>query len=119
MCRTETHINLILVNKIGKEYGLDANELGVYSAIARYSNGKGWFASYQALANFLPFVISTKTIERNIKHLTELGLIERRGKALFAKDICLEPQTKCPTNTDKLSSPNRQIVLPTQTNCLT
>lgn len=121
-------MRLTLIENIGKEYGLDANELSVYSAIASFSKGRGWFASYTALTNQLPFVISTKTIERVIKRLTTLGLIEKRGKAFYATTNCPPPATdnlsttdnsstdNLSSATDTLSPANRQIVPTKQTN---
>ncbi len=121
-------MRLTLIENIGKEYGLDANELSVYSAIASFSKGRGWFASYTALTNQLPFVISTKTIERVIKRLTTLGLIEKRGKAFYATTNCPPPATdnlsttdnsstdNLSSATDTLSPANRQIVPAKQTN---
>lgn len=109
-------MRLTLIENIGKEYGLDANELSVYSAIASFSKGRGWFASYSALTNQLPFVISTKTIERVIKRLTTLGLIEKRGKAFYATTNCPPPTDNSSTATDNPSPANRQIVPAKQTN---
>ena len=102
-------MNLFIDSKL-KDFNLNANEACVYSAIAAVSKGKGWFVSYESLANHLPVVISTKTVERAIKRLTDLGLIERRQNALFATTNCLPP-------VDKLSATRRQIVTDKSTNC--
>jgi hypothetical protein len=71
----------------GKAYGLNANELSVYEAIGKCSrkdDARGWYASMQALADQLPFVISKPTVSRAVDKLLTLGLIERRGdKSLF------------------------------------
>jgi len=97
-----------------KAFNLNANEAGIYSAIAAVSKGKGWYATYESLANQLPFVISTKTIERSIKHLSELGLIQKRRNALFAADNLSTDNLS--TTTDNLSPANRQIVPAKPTN---
>ena len=101
-----------------KGFSLNANEACIYSAIAAVSNGKGWYASCESLANHMPFVISTKTVERSVKHLAELGLIERRKNALFATTNW--PQSNGDNLShanDKLSPADRQIVAPKPTNC--
>lgn len=101
---------LLLVDKIGKTHGLDANELAVYSFIAYYSKKEGWHSSYAKMASLLPFNITTRTIERVVKKLTSLGLIERRSGVLFTT-------TNCPSAADKLSSKSRQNVINKPTNC--
>jgi hypothetical protein len=71
----------------GKAYGLNANELSVYEAIGKCSrkdDARGWYASLQALADALPYIVDRKTVTRAVQKLLTLGLIERRGKALFA-----------------------------------
>lgn len=100
----------VLDEKIGKAYKLDGNELCVYSHIDKYKEN-GWFSTYPRMAELLPIVVSIKTIERTVKKLTALGLIERRNGVLFTT-------TNCPLPTDILSLSDRQNVLPKQTNCL-
>ena len=71
----------------GKAYGLNANELCVYEAIGKCSrkdDARGWYASMQALADALPYIVDRKTVTRAVQKLLTLGLIERRGNALFA-----------------------------------
>ena len=103
-------MKLLLNDKIGKAYELDGNELSVYSFIDKYSDEKGWFSTYPRMAEFLPFVVSVKTIERIVKRLINLGLIERRNNALYTR-------TNCPPAADKLSSQDGQNVPSEQTNC--
>lgn len=68
-------------NTDGKAYGLNANELCVFEAIGRCSRGdnaRGWYASMQALADAMPFVVSKPTVLRAVDKLLEQGLIVRR-----------------------------------------
>ncbi len=75
----------ILLEDIGREQGLNANEACVYAAIIECTkSGKGWFSNYRELANAMPFVISHPTVIRAIEKLLNLGLIVRREEALFA-----------------------------------
>jgi len=70
----------------GKNYGLNANELCVYEAIAKCSRGenaKGWYASMQSLADSMPFKIDDMTVRRAVEKLIKLGLSERKDNALF------------------------------------
>lgn len=106
----------VMIDSRLKAFNLNANEACIYSAIAAVSKSKGWYATYESLANHLPFVISTKTIERAIKHLSELGLIQKRQNALFAVTNCLPPTDNSSTATDNPSAANRQIVPTKQTN---
>ena len=106
----------VMIDSRLKAFNLNANEACIYSAIAAVSKSKGWYATYESLANHLPFVISTKTIERAIKHLSELGLIQKRQNALFAVTNCLPPTDNSSAATDTLSPDNRQIVPAKQTN---
>ena len=106
----------VMIDSRLKAFNLNANEACIYSAIAAVSKSKGWYATYKSLANHLPFVISTKTIERAIKHLSELGLIQKRQNALFAVTNCLPPTDNSSAATDTLSPDNRQIVPAKQTN---
>ena len=109
-------MNMFIDSKL-KAFGLNANEVLVYSAIAAVSKEKGWYVSYESLTNHLPCVISTRTVERAIRRLTDLKLIERRRNALFATKNCLPPADKLSPTTDKLSVTNRQIVPAKPTNC--
>ena len=105
-------MRIILDDKVGKEHALNANEACVYAAIARYSNGMGWYANYEKLAQCLPFVISEKTVQRAVSKLIGLGLVEKRQNVLFARTNCPEKETNCPQTRDKLSENGGQIVLP-------
>lgn len=111
-------MNILLNNIVGKTYALNANEASVYAAIDLFSKKDGLYISYQTLAIELPFKINAKTIERAVHRLTKLGLIERRGNALFTTTNCPStpqtispaaqtdspaPQTNCSSQTDKLS----------------
>ena len=107
-------MNLFIDSNL-KAFNLNANEALVYSAIAAVSKTKGWYATYESLVNHLPCVVSTKTVERAIRHLTELGLIQKRQNALLATN-CLSPSDKLPAATDKLSATDRQTAAPRQTN---
>ena len=106
----------VMIDSRLKAFNLNANEACIYSAIAAVSKGKGWYATYESLANHLPFVISTKTIERAIKHLSELGLIQKRQNALFAADNLSSANDTLSPTTDNPSAANRQIVPAKQTN---
>lgn len=77
-------MKLLLDDKAGKAFGLNANEACVYAAILKCTKaGRGWYASMQAFAEALPFVIDRKTVTRAVQKLLNLGLIERRENALF------------------------------------
>lgn len=77
-------MKLLIDDKAGKAFGLNANEACVYAAILKCTKaGRGWYASMQAFAEALPFVIDRKTVTRAVQKLLNLGLIERRENALF------------------------------------
>jgi len=78
-------MKLLIDDKAGKAFGLNANEACVYAAILKCTKaGRGWFANYRDLAEALPFVVSRMTVTRAVEKLFNLGLIERRENALFA-----------------------------------
>ena len=80
-------LRFVIGNINGKALGLNANEMCVLETIGKCSrkeDAKGWFASMQALADSMPFVISKPTVLRAVDKLLELGLIIRReDKSLF------------------------------------
>lgn len=111
-------MKLTLLENIGKLHNLDANELAVCSAIFSFSRGgRGWFGSYPALALLLPFLISETTVKRVIKRLVELNLIEKRGKAFFVTELCINEETNCPSDKVKLTPEQGQSDTPTGSNC--
>ena len=74
-------MRFIVGNTDGKTLGLNANELCVLEAISKCSrkeDAKGWYGSMQALADSLPFVIDRMTVDRAVKKLHSLGLLEKR-----------------------------------------
>ena len=78
-------MKLLLDDKAGKAFGLNANEACIYAAILKCTKaGRGWFANYRDLASAMPFVVSRMTVTRAVEKLFNLGLIERRENALFA-----------------------------------
>ena len=78
-------MKLLIDDTTARTHNLNANEACVYAAILKCTKaGRGWFANYRDLANALPFVISHETVRRAVDKLLNLGLIERRDKALFA-----------------------------------
>lgn len=97
----------------GKAYGLNANEMCVLEAIGRCcrnKDAKGWYASMQALADALPFEISYMTVDRAVKKLVSLGLIEKReNKSFFiTQNVEQNPQI-VESNTQNVEE-NPQIV---------
>jgi len=78
-------MKLLIDDTTARTHNLNANEACVYAAILKCTKaGRGWYASYSELANALPFVVSAETVRRNVVKLFNLGLLERREKALFA-----------------------------------
>ena len=111
-------MRLTLLEHIGKIYNLDANELAVCSAIFSFTKGgRGWFASYSALANQFSFVISEATVKRDVKRLLDLKLIERRGKALFVTDLCINAEANCHSDKVNLAPGQGQTAPQAGSNC--
>ena len=102
-------MRILLDDKVGKEHGLNANEASVYAAIARFSNGMGWYANYETMAQSLPFVISEKTVQRAVSKLIGLGIVEKRQNVLFARTNCPEKETNCPNSGTNCPSPHTPL----------
>ena len=69
-----------------KQRGLKGNEASVLAVIVRCSRGdspKGWYGSFQALADCIPFSIDEMTVNRAVKKLLSMGIIEYRGGAYW------------------------------------
>ena len=78
-------MKLLIDDKTGRQFNLNANEACVFAAILKCSkSGRGWYANYRDLADAMPFVISRQTVTRAVEKLLNLGLIERRDDSLFA-----------------------------------
>ena len=80
-------MRFVIGNIDGKALGLNANELCVLEAIGKCSrseNAKGWYGSILALADSMPFKIDHMTVDRAVKKLLNMGLIERKeNKSLY------------------------------------
>ena len=74
MPRALAHIDAKALHLTANDY----NVLEVIANCSRGDNAKGWYASMQALADYLPFCISKATIVRAVQNLLDLGLIERK-----------------------------------------
>ena len=76
-------MKILIDDKVGIANSLNANEACVYAAIAKYTQGKGWYAGCEALAAALPFVMSRSTVSRAVDKLKRMGLLDEKDKALF------------------------------------
>ena len=80
-------MRFVIGNIDGKALGLNANELCVLEAIGKCSrseNAKGWYGSILALADSMPFKIDHMTVDRAVKKLLNMGVIERKeNKSLY------------------------------------
>lgn len=104
-------MKILLDDRIGSDHALNANEACVYAAISKCSNGKGWYANYEVLANALPFAISGKTVSRAVKKLMNLGLVEERQNVLYARTICPPETDNLSKKRDNLSSPHTPLYI--------
>ena len=79
-----------------KQRGLKGNEASVLAVIVRCSRGdspKGWYGSFQALADCIPFSIDEMTVNRAVKKLLSMGIIEyRNGAYWFTQNEEHKPQ---------------------------
>lgn len=75
-------MKIILNENVGRAFNLDGNELCVYSTIEKFTNGKGWYASCESLANHMPCVMHRTTVQRIVAKLVKLGLVIDDGKTL-------------------------------------
>lgn len=111
-------MRILIDDKVGKANGLNANEACVYAAIAKYSNGKGWYANYETLASALPFVISRATVNRAVEKLKRMGLLEEKDNALFCaqnEQSCAQNEQSCaqfalPPNNPYIKENNKEII---------
>ena len=116
-------MKLLIDDTTGREHNLNANEACVYAAILKCTKaGRGWFANFSDLANALPFVVSDETVRRAVKKLFHLGLLEKRGNAIFAKpqivadtpqNVVAEPQNvaDAPQNVANPDTPYNPLIL--------
>jgi len=93
-----------------KALELNANEASVLAAITKCSEiGKGWYSDYEALADALEFKICAKTVERAVKKLIKMGLVEKRQNVLYARTNCPPAETNCPEMGTNCPSPTPPI----------
>lgn len=108
-------MRILLDDKVGKKYHLNANEVCVYSAIQKCTQlGKGWYANYMDLAHALPFEISRMTVQRAIEKLTQLGLVKRDENDTF---FCVQNVQGSAAQNVKSSTQNVQSSAQNVQNC--
>lgn len=71
-------------NKTRKLKAQTAIVLGVIEKYTVTGERKGWFGTYEALSEACPAIVPRSTVGDVVKELLTLGLIEKRGNALFA-----------------------------------
>ena len=106
-------MRLLLDDKTGPAYNLNANEACVYACILKCTRaGKGWYGNYRDLASALPFVISYKTVSRAVENLINLGIVEKREDALFTVGQNVPNDGQIVPESGQNVQENGQIVLP-------